>query len=100
MARLKGVPESKVVWIHAFRNAGVSILTFTGVLAVIMLTGSVIIETVFAWPGLGALLIEAANARDFPIVQGVVLLFAAMYIFANLVVDILYAYINPQIRYA
>jgi peptide/nickel transport system permease protein len=100
MARLKGVPEWKVVWVHALRNAGVSILTFAGVLAVIMLSGSVVVETVFAWPGIGSLLIDAANARDFPVVQGVVLLFAALYIGANLVVDVLYAYLNPQIRYA
>jgi peptide/nickel transport system permease protein len=99
MARLKGVPEWRVIWVHALRNAGVSILTFAGVLAVIMLSGSVVVETVFAWPGLGALLIDAANGRDFPVVQGVVLLFAALYIGANLVVDVLYAYLNPQIRY-
>lgn len=99
MARLKGVPEWKVIWVHALRNASITILTFTGILMVIMLTGSVVVETVFAWPGLGLLLINSATARDFPVVQGIVLMISALYITVNLAVDILYAYINPQVRY-
>lgn len=100
LARVKGVSERKVVWTHAFRNAAVVPLTYFGVLAGSVLTGSVTIETVFSWPGLGWVSIEAIRARDFPVVQAVVMVFAAIYILANLAVDLLYAYIDPRIRRA
>jgi peptide/nickel transport system permease protein len=99
LARLKGLSELVVTWKHAFKNALLPVLTFTAVLFVSMLAGSVSTELVFSWPGVGRLVIEAVMWRDFPIVQGVVLVFATMYIMANFMVDILYAYLNPKIRY-
>ncbi len=99
LARIKGVPEWKVIWKHTFRNALIVPLTYFGLIGAILLTGSVVTETVFAWPGLGQLVIEAIIARDFTVVQGVVLLFAFIYVGANILVDILYAYVDPRIRY-
>ena len=99
LARIKGVPEWKVIWKHTFRNALIVPLTYFGLIGAVLLTGSVVTETVFAWPGLGALVIEAIIARDFTVVQGVVLLFAFIYVGANILVDILYAYVDPRIRY-
>ena len=100
LARIKGVSESQVLWKHAFKNAAIPVLTYAALFFIGMLRGSVITETVFAWPGIGRLVLEAVLNRDFPIVQTVVLMFSAWYIIMNLVVDILYAYINPRIRYA
>ncbi len=99
LARIKGVPEWRVIWVHALRNAAIAPLTYFGVIAGAILTGSVVIETVFAWPGTGLLAIEAIRARDYPVVQAVVLTFAGVFILANLVVDTLYAYVDPRIRY-
>lgn len=98
LARAKGVSEPVIVWKHALRNAAVVPLTYFGVLAGSVLTGSVVIETVFSWPGLGWTAIEAIKARDFPVVQSVVIVFAVIFILANLLVDLLYAYIDPRIR--
>jgi ABC-type dipeptide/oligopeptide/nickel transport system permease component len=89
-----------VIWKHAFKNAALPVVTFAALLFVALLNGSIIVETVFGWPGLGLLVIEAVDSRDYPIVQAVVLCLSAMYIGANLVVDILYAYLNPKIRYS
>jgi peptide/nickel transport system permease protein len=100
LARLKGVSETSVVWRHAFKNAAQPVLTFTALLAVTLLNGVVVVETVFNWPGLGLLIVQAAENRDYPVVQTVVLLLSAMYLLANLVADLLYAYINPRIRYS
>ena len=75
-------------------------VTFGALLFVALLNGSIIVETVFNWPGLGLLVIEAVDSRDYPIVQGVVLCLSAMYISMNLLVDVLYAYLNPRIRYS
>ena len=99
LARVKGVRESMVLWKHAFKNAALPVLTYSALIIVFMVRGSVIVETVFAWPGVGRLVLEAVYNRDFPIVQSVVLLFAMFFISANLVVDIAYAYLNPKIRY-
>ncbi len=99
MARAKGVAEQIVLWKHAFRNAAIPVLTFSALLLVGVLTGAVIVETVFAWPGLGRLVVESIRSRDLNVVQGVIILFAAFYILANLCVDILYAYVNPRIRF-
>lgn len=99
LARIKGVPEWKVIWKHALRNAAIAPLTYFGIIASSILTGQVVVETVFAWPGTGLLAIEAIQGRDYPVVQAVVLLFAAIFIIANLVVDVLYAYLDPRIRY-
>jgi len=98
LARAKGVSEMNITWKHALRNAAIVPLTYFGVLAGSVLTGSVVIETVFSWPGLGWTAIEAIKARDFPVVQSVVIVFAIIFILANLVVDILYAFIDPRIR--
>jgi peptide/nickel transport system permease protein len=100
LARIKGLPERQVIWKHAFKNAALPVVTFAALLFVALLNGSIIVETVFGWPGLGLLVIEAVDSRDYPIVQAVVLFLSAMYIGVNLLVDILYGYLNPKIRYS
>jgi peptide/nickel transport system permease protein len=100
LARLKGLPEGQVIWKHAFKNAVLPVLTFAALLLVTLLNGSIIVETVFNWPGVGLLVIEAVFNRDYAVVQTVVLILSSMYILANLVVDVLYAYLNPKIRYS
>ena len=99
LARIKGMPEWKVIWKHCFRNALIVPFTYMGLIGAVLLTGSVVIETVFVWPGLGSLAIDAIRNRDFPVIQAVVILFATFYIFINLLVDVMYAYLNPRIRY-
>ena len=98
LARIKGVNERVILWKHAFRNATVPVLTYGAIIMVGVLSGSVVTETVFAWPGLGRLLIEGVFSRDFPVVQGVILLLSSMYILVNLLVDILYVFLNPRLR--
>ena len=98
-ARLKGVAEWRVIWVHALRNASITPLTYFGVIVGYIFTGSVVIETVFAWPGTGLLAIEAIRARDYPVVQAVVLTFAVVFILSNLIVDVLYAVVDPRIRF-
>ena len=100
LARIKGLPERQVIWKHAFKNAALPVVTFAALLFVALLNGSIIVETVFSWPGLGLLVIEAVDSRDYPIVQAVVMCLSAMYIGVNLIVDMLYAYLNPKIRYS
>ena len=99
MARIKGLPEWKVIWKHALKNALLPVVTFSVLLFAEMIAGAIVTETVFAWPGVGQLLITSVNARDFPMVQGTVLLLAALFIFGNFAVDVFYAYLNPRIRY-
>jgi ABC-type dipeptide/oligopeptide/nickel transport system permease component len=99
LARIKGLPERMVIWKHAFRNALIAPLTAAGLIFANLITGALVIEQVFNWPGIGRLSIEGMVARDFPIVQGVTLMVAALVLSVNLLVDILYAYIDPQIRY-
>jgi len=99
LARIKGLSESVIVWKHALRNAVITPLTTAGVLFSNMIAGEVIIETVFNWPGIGRLSVEGLIARDFPIVQGVTLMVAGLVLVVNLLVDVLYAYVDPQIRY-
>lgn len=98
LARAKGVSEPSITWKHALSNAAIVPLTYFGVLAGSVLTGSVVIETVFSWPGLGWTAIEAIKSRDFPVVQSVVIVFAIIFILTNLLVDLLYALIDPRIR--
>jgi peptide/nickel transport system permease protein len=98
LARLKGLPSYAVIAIHAFKNALIPVLTLAGVNLVIMLNAAVIIEVIFAWPGIGRLLYEGIFQRDFPLVQGVVMEAGIMIVVINLVIDILYAYIDPRIR--
>lgn len=100
LARVKGVPEWKVIWKHCFRNALIVPITYFGLIGAALITGSVVIESVFAWPGLGQLVIQAILSRDFVVVQAVVLLFAFAFVGINILIDILYAYIDPRIRYA
>ena len=99
LARIKGLAEWKVIWKHCLRNAAIAPLTYFAFMGAAMLAGSVVIETVFAWPGLGLLALESVNAKDYEVVQTVILLFAFIYLFANLFCDILYAYLDPRIRY-
>jgi len=99
LARLKGLPEARVIAKHAFKNALIPVLTLAGINLVIMVNVAVVVETVFAWPGIGRLLYEGIAFRDFPIVQATVLLGGSMIVIVNLVVDILYAVIDPRIRY-
>ena len=99
LARIKGLAEWKVVWKHVLRNAAIAPLTYFGIILGNLLVGSVTVETVFAWPGLGYLVFEAVIIRDYPLVQAVVLIFSVLFIAVNLLVDILYAYLDPRIRY-
>ena len=98
LARLKGLPESLVIAKHAFKNALIPVLTLAGINLVIMINVAVVVETVFAWPGIGRLLYEGITFRDFPVVQGVVLMGGSMIVVVNLLIDILYGVIDPRIR--
>lgn len=100
LARAKGVKPNVVIWKHALRNALVPALTFAGVTLGALVTGSLVVETVFAWPGLGQLAVQALFGADYPLLQGVVMVFTMLYVAAALMVDVLYAYIDPRIRYA
>ena len=100
LARLKGLPQSLVIAKHAFKNALIPVLTLAGINFVIMISVAVVVETVFAWPGVGRLLYEGIAFRDFPVVQGTVLMLGAMTVIVNLIVDVLYAVIDPRIRLA
>lgn len=99
MARIMGVPGYMVIWKQALKNAFIPILTLGAVNFIILLNGTVITETVFNWPGVGRLVVDAIFTRDFPVVQMCVLIAACLFIFTNLFVDILYAYLDPRIRY-
>jgi peptide/nickel transport system permease protein len=99
LARLKGLPEALVISKHAFKNALIPVLTLAGINLVVMVNVAVVVETVFAWPGIGRLLYEGIAFRDFPIVQATVLLGGMMIVGVNLLVDVLYAVIDPRIRY-
>ena len=98
-ARIKGLGERVVVYKHALKNAVIPVMTFSGLTLAGLLNGSVVVEVVFAWPGIGRLMLQGINQRDFPVVQATVLAAGAFYIATALVVDILYAYVNPRIRY-
>jgi peptide/nickel transport system permease protein len=100
LARAKGLPEWKVLWKHALKNAAIAPLTFFGLIVGFLITGSVTVETVFAWPGIGLLAIEAVNARDYQVIQAVTLVGAVVYIVIGLVVDVLYGYVDPRVRYS
>lgn len=99
LTRIKGLAEWKVIWKHCLRNAAITPLTYFAITTGVLITGSVVIESVFAWPGTGLLVVDAVRARDFQVVQAVVIIFAAVFTMTNLVVDILYAYIDPRIRF-
>ena len=98
-ARAKGAGETRVVFRHALRNALIPVVTMMGLQFGFLLGGSIVVEVVFNWPGMGRLLVDAVEMRDYPVIQGLVLLFSLEFILINLVVDLLYAAINPTIRF-
>jgi peptide/nickel transport system permease protein len=98
-ARAKGVSQRSVMWVHAFRNALVPVVTVVGITMAILIGGAVVTEIVFNIPGLGRLIISAVLRRDYPVVQGVILVTATAYVLINLMVDVLYVFIDPRIRY-
>ncbi len=100
LARLKGVSEFTVLCRHCLRNALIPVVTLFGVFFALLVTGAIVTETVFAWPGVGRLTYEAVIFRDYPLLQAVILLKAVIVLGVNLAVDILYAYLDPRVRYA
>ncbi len=97
--RARGVKESMIIWKHAFKNALPPILTVLGLQLAYCFSGAVLTESIFAWPGMGTLIVNAVNARDYSLIQGVVLFSAIAFVFINLVVDIIYMFINPRVSY-
>src|SRR5215510_4298526 len=97
-ARAKGITERWVIYRHALRNAAIPVMTVTGLSLGFMLSGAIIIETVFSWPGLGRLLVQAVPGRDFPVIQAGVFVFALIFVALNLLVDLLYAVVDPRVR--
>ncbi len=98
-ARAKGLVERKVMWRHVLSNALIPVITVVGLELGTLLSGSIIVETVFSWPGSGSLLVIALNARDHPLVTGLVLVYTAAFVAINFLIDVLYAVIDPRIRY-
>lgn len=99
MARAKGLPNWVIIWKHALRNALLPVVTFGAIYLATLITAAVVVEVVFAWPGIGRLAYEAIVYRDFPVIQAVVLTAAVVVLVVNLIVDMLYAYLDPRIRY-
>lgn len=99
LARIKGLPDRKIIWKHALRNALIAPLTSAGMLFASLITGAVITEIIFNWPGMGRLAVEAVQARDFPVVQAITIIVASMVLGMNILVDITYAIVDPQIRF-
>ena len=99
-ARARGASRARAVWRHAFRNSLVPVVTIVGLQFGSLLTGAIITETIFSWPGVGRLLIQSINFRDYPMVQGCILLIAITYVAVNLLTDLLYGWLDPRIRLA
>jgi len=99
-ARAKGLSERRVIWGHALKNAILPVVTMIGVQMGYLLGGSILVETVFSWPGLGLQLFRAISSRDLPLVQGGVMLVSGVFVFLNLAVDLLYALLDPRVRYS
>ena len=99
-AHAKGLSESRVIKHHALKNALIPVVTVIGLQLGFLLGGAMLTETVFSWPGIGSLTVNAIMASDYPMVQGSVLLVASVFVLVNLVVDLLYAYLDPRIRYS
>ena len=97
LARSKGAPESSVIFKHALRNALIPTVTVVGLQVGVLLGGNMIVETVFGWPGLGRMVVSGIFNRDYPLVQGSVMVYAFTFVIANLIVDVLYTYLNPKI---
>jgi peptide/nickel transport system permease protein len=100
LARIKGLSQTVVVWKHCLRNALIPVVTLFGVFFALLVTGAIVTETVFAWPGVGRLTYEAVIFRDYPLLQAVILLKGVIVLGVNLAVDVLYAYLDPRVRYA
>jgi len=100
LARAKGVSETAIIWKHALKNAVIPPLTFMGVTLGTLVTGSIVAEAVFAWPGIGLLAFDALRQSDYAMLQGIVIFFTLVYLGTSLAVDILYAYLDPRIRFA
>ena len=100
LARAKGVNATWVLWKHAFRNAIIAPLTFSSLVLAGFITGAIVTETVFSWPGVGRLAFTSVDDNDFPLMVGLMLMFTAMFLVVNLVTDVLYAYVDPRIRYS
>lgn len=99
-ARAKGLGDRRVIWGHALKNAMLPVVTVMGVQLGYLLGGSILVETVFSWPGLGLQLFRAISSRDLPLVQGGVMLVSAIFVFLNLAIDVLYAFLDPRVRYS
>jgi dipeptide transport system permease protein len=99
-ARAKGLPPARVIGLHALRNALIPVVTVIGLQVSVLITGAILTETIFSWPGVGKWLIEAINRRDYPVLQGGALLIGLLVMAVNLFVDVLYGMINPRIRHA
>jgi len=99
MARAKGLPSRSIVIKYAFRSALIPVLTYTSLLLGIFMNGSVVVESIFGWPGVGKMVLDSVSIRDFPVVQGAVIMIAIIFITINLIVDVLYAVLDPRIRY-
>jgi ABC-type dipeptide/oligopeptide/nickel transport system permease component len=98
-ARAKGVSESGVLFRHALRNALIPILTILGLQFGTLLAGTIVTESIFSWPGIGRLAVQAIGARDYPLLQGCILLIAVSYVFVNLLTDLVYAVVDPRVRF-
>lgn len=98
--RAKGLPERRVLFVHALRNASLTFVTLVGLISGALLGGAVVTETIFGWPGLGRLVIQATTSRDYPVIQTAVILLALLFAAINLIVDLLYAFLDPRIRLA
>jgi peptide/nickel transport system permease protein len=98
-ARAKGLSESRVLFRHAFRNALIPILTILGLQFGTLLAGTIVTESIFSWPGVGRLAVQAIQARDYPLLQGCILLIAVSYVFVNLMTDLVYAFVDPRVRF-
>jgi peptide/nickel transport system permease protein len=99
MARAKGVSNQMVIWKHAFRNASIPVVTMMMFLMIVVLSGDVVIENIFSWPGLGQLILNSTMSRDYPVVQAFTLLISFTFVIISLFTDVLYAYLNPTVRY-
>lgn len=97
--RSRGIKESVIIWKHAFKNALPPIVTVLGIQLAGAFAGAILTETIFSWPGLGTLIVNAVNGRDYALIQGVVLFSAVVFVFVNLIVDIVYMLINPKVSY-
>ena len=100
LARAKGVSNRMVVWKHALRNALIQPLTIAALLLAGFMDGAVLVEVIFAWPGVGRVAVEAVNQNDFMMITGTVFLFTFLYLFMSLVADLMYAVVDPRIRYS